>query len=352
MAAPRAAMLLNAVVALALLGAGVASALQRRAGEQARIEAERHRPIEAGGYGYVSSNECRSCHPTQYATWHDSYHRTMTKPATPEHVFGDFANVELHDGPFHVRVSRDDDRFYVEPLAGDVAMGASNPSKTGKPARSPLALVTGSHHMQVYWYETGESRKLGQLPFAYLKDEQRWIPRRAAFLRPPHEARPDEGGRWNTSCIACHTTHGRPRMDPTGGLDTRVAELGIACEACHGPAYQHVRDNASPVSRYRAHLTRGKDGKDGEHAEQIVNPRKLDHQRASEICSQCHAIWLFNDRNEERAWAERGFSYRPGRDPSETMFLLRPSKRESDRKTAMVMARAPDYVLGQFWPST
>jgi hypothetical protein len=31
------------------------------------------------------------------------------------------------------------------------------------------------------------------------------------------------------------------------------------------------------------------------------------------------------------------------------MFLLRPSQREKDPKTASVMARAPDYVLGQFW---
>jgi hypothetical protein len=339
MALPRRAMLLNAAVALALLGAGVASALQRRAGERARNDAERHRPIESDGYGYVSSNECRSCHPTQYATWHDSYHRTMTRPATPEYVHGDFAGVELRDGPYHMRVSREQDRFYVETLQPRAPVAAAS-----APAKQPLALVTGSHHMQVYWYETGEGRKLGQLPFVYLKTEQRWIPRRSAFMRPPHEGHVDEGGRWNTSCIACHSTHGRPRIDAQGKLDTRVAELGIACEACHGPAYQHVRDNASPLSRYRAHLTTSDDD------ERIVNPRELDHERGSQICSQCHGIWLFRDRGQERLWAERGFSYRPGRDPNETMFLLRPSQREKDPKTAQIMARAPDYVLGQFWP--
>ena len=339
MPAGRPRWLLHIGVALLLLGAGVASAVQRRAGEQARVEAERNRPIETGGYGYVSSNECRSCHPQQYATWHDSYHRTMTKPATPEYVFGDFANVELRDGPLHLRVSREGEQFFVAQL--QAAVGGTPAQVVDK---RPLALVTGSHHMQVYWYETGKSRMLGQLPFVFMKDTQRWIPRRHAFLRPPDQPGANEGGRWNTSCIACHTTHGRPRADAQGGLDTRVAELGIACEACHGPAYQHVRDNASPLARYQAHLS------SAERDEQIVNPRKLDHRKASEICSQCHAIWLFNDRGQERAWSERGFSYRPGGDFSESMFLLRPSRRESDPKVADVMKRAPDYVLGQFWP--
>ena len=342
------AMLLNVSVALALLGAGIASALQRRAGERAREEAERHRPIETSGYGYVSSNQCRSCHPTQYATWHDSYHRTMTKPATPENVHGDFGDVDLRDGATHVHVSRDADRFYVETFDPAPALrGGASPTLPGRPERSrgkhELALVTGSHHMQVYWYETGDSRKLGQVPFAYLRTEERWIPRRSAFLRPPQDMRPDEGGRWNTSCIACHSTQGRPRLDPQGGLDTRVAELGIACEACHGPAYQHVRDNGSPFARYQAHLTRADEAS-------IVNPRKLDHRRASEICSQCHAIWLFNDRTQERDWFERGFAYRPGHDPTQTMFLLQPSQRASSTHVATVMSHAPDYVAGQFWP--
>src|SRR5580658_8205997 len=30
---------------------------------------------------YVTSSACRSCHPSEYASWHDSFHRTMTQPA-------------------------------------------------------------------------------------------------------------------------------------------------------------------------------------------------------------------------------------------------------------------------------
>src|SRR4029453_4794303 len=30
---------------------------------------------------FVTSATCKACHPAQYATWHASYHRTMTPPA-------------------------------------------------------------------------------------------------------------------------------------------------------------------------------------------------------------------------------------------------------------------------------
>ncbi|MDB4968040.1 MAG: hypothetical protein JWN44_3729, partial [Myxococcales bacterium] len=45
--------------------------------------------------GYVSSDACRACHPTEYATWHRSYHRTMTQPASARAVRAPFAGETL-----------------------------------------------------------------------------------------------------------------------------------------------------------------------------------------------------------------------------------------------------------------
>ena len=56
---------------------------------------EKHRPIQVLRDGYVSSIRCRTCHPQQYASWHASYHRTMTQVATPETVATTFDGVEL-----------------------------------------------------------------------------------------------------------------------------------------------------------------------------------------------------------------------------------------------------------------
>ena len=40
--------------------------------------------------GYLESNDCRKCHERNYATWHATFHRTMTQEANPQSVLGDF----------------------------------------------------------------------------------------------------------------------------------------------------------------------------------------------------------------------------------------------------------------------
>jgi hypothetical protein len=46
------------------------------------IEAEvADRPARVRSGGYVSSDACRECHPREHASWHASYHRTMTQVA-------------------------------------------------------------------------------------------------------------------------------------------------------------------------------------------------------------------------------------------------------------------------------
>ncbi|HKU39652.1 MAG TPA: multiheme c-type cytochrome [Polyangiales bacterium] len=317
------------VVATGVLALSAAVLLQAAGAGRARDASERNRPRAVLDADYVSSAECKSCHPQQYDSWFSSYHRRMTQLATPDSVIGEFDGRDL-DG---YRISRVGDRYFVDVPA----------LRSGEqPARRPISLVTGSHHMQVYWFETGENRALGQLPFGYLKADRRWVPRASMFLEPPGDARPSEIGRWNSSCIACHTTHGRPRADLHGAYDSAVAEFGIACEACHGPGREHVDNFGSPLSRYARHL--GAPAASG-----IVHPQKLDHRKASEICSQCHALWQHRGAQGEAAWNDHGGSYRPGGDPAESMWLLQPSAAKDDARVAWVMKNRRSYADGQFW---
>jgi hypothetical protein len=338
MSARSGAALLQACAIALAAGAVAATVVEQRTRTRARDAAERHLPVESTALGYVSSRSCRPCHLEQYASWHDSYHRTMTQPATPENVHAPFDGRALVDGVHRVKLQREGDAFFVD---GQTTPGVLAP--WAEFGRQKLALVTGSHHMQVYWYETGKGRMLGQLPFAWLQDEQRFIPRRAAFLRPPHAPRPVEDGRWNQSCIQCHTTQGRPRPTADGELDTRVAELGIACEACHGPGREHVAAHSSPLARYRGHLV-------DDASDDVVNPRRLDHEKSSAVCGQCHGIWQFKSGADERAWWDHGFAYRPGGDPEQSMWLLQPSRAAEDTRVAGVLKSDPEYVRGQFWP--
>ena len=116
-----------------------------------------------------------------------------------------------------------------------------------------VVMTTGSHHMQFYWRSSRNGRSVSVFPFAYLAEDERWVPRESVFLRPAAGMFSAEEGRWNTVCIQCHATHGRSRAARPGGPDTHVAEFGIACEACHGPAHEHVARNRLPHRRYDRH---------------------------------------------------------------------------------------------------
>lgn len=47
---------------------------------------------------------------------------------------------------------------------------------------------------------------------------------------------------WNSRCAECHSTGLDKNYDPASGqYQTRYQEVNVACEACHGPAAEHVR---------------------------------------------------------------------------------------------------------------
>ncbi len=130
-----------------------------------------NRPIKQLTPEYVSSDSCRSCHPGNYASWHASFHRTMTQVATIENVASDMDGLNLSFHGTDYRVERKGPAYF----ATSKPTGAPDEA-FGKPAQ--IVLLTGSHNLQIYWTETGEGRTLGQLPFAYVvaekKSGRRW----------------------------------------------------------------------------------------------------------------------------------------------------------------------------------
>jgi hypothetical protein len=113
--------------------------------------------------------------------------------------------------------------------------------------------------------------------------------------------------RWNDNCVFCHNVAPNPgKRAGTGGphFDTQVAELGVACEACHGPGLQHARANANPLRRYALHLSGAPDPS-------IVNPARLAPERALDVCGRCHGQRITDD---VEAFLRRGDPFVPGDD--------------------------------------
>src|SRR5690606_12057776 len=159
-----------------------------------------------------------------------------------------------------------------------------------------IEMTTGSHHYQAFWVLGQRGNELWQFPFVYHFESQRFIPRDDAFLQPP-DAKPHRA-RWNSNCIQCHAVMGQPAHDEASDrFESSVVELGIACEACHGPGRQHAERHKNPVTRYRQRASEAADPT-------IVNPARLAPDRAAAVCGQCHSYFVPRDPKD---WWQHGF---------------------------------------------
>lgn len=161
---------------------------------------------------YAGSAKCGSCHADVYKKWELTPHARMARDpkSSPESVLGDFTN----NPPFqrkdvvYVLGSRWTQRYVVE--------------KNGRYfVKAPIWSITGKSWDRSYWVD-----------------------------KP-----------WDLFCEGCHTTG----FESKG--EAKFAELGIGCEACHGPG--------------KAHADAGGSG-------HIINPAKLTSERREMICQSCH----------------------------------------------------------------
>lgn len=274
----------------------------------------------------------------------------MTQAATPDAIVGKFDGTTVVSQGLAYRVFQKDGEFWAEMPDPDGMMYVKQGGKKLDPKDVPrvecrVVMATGSHHYQTYWVKSPRyDRVLQTLPLVYLIKDQRWIPREAAFLRPPHEV---DGfiTQWNHHCIRCHSTGGNPGLDPkTGMLDTRVAELGIACESCHGPGAEHARLNQDPLRRYRAHLSDQPDSS-------IVNPARLDkvdHRASSQVCGQCHGVFVMRDEFAME-FAAKGELYRAGEDLDKTRYYIQYPKAGARPEQLEELRRNPRFFQQRWW---
>ncbi|UJR80969.1 ammonia-forming cytochrome c nitrite reductase subunit c552 [Sandaracinus amylolyticus] len=252
---------------------------------------------------YVGSGECRRCHPVHHESWSRTFHRTMTQDArTPGAVLGAFDGRSVEYGGITSRMERDGERFVITSERDGEAIDEVEIDRT-----------VGSHRYQQYLARRGDA--WWRLPIAWDVAEQRFVHMNAAFLTADPEGL-EEGAialadhrrhvtRWNDNCVFCHNVAPDPGLDPvTQRFTTEVAELGIGCEACHGPGSEHVARNRDPLRRYVLH---GSDEPDPT----IVSPARLDPARRADLCGRCHGQRITDDVD---AFLAHGDPFVPGDD--------------------------------------
>jgi predicted CXXCH cytochrome family protein len=194
-------------------------------------------PAEAAA-GYVGSAVCGTCHAAEHDAWTASDHHRAWQPAAAATVLGDFGGARFDDHGEAVRFERRDGAYYVHTIDRG---GASAPQRVEwtfgvDPLQQYLVSQTGGRLHVLPW--AWDTRKSGD-------GGQRWY-----SLYPDEDLEPGDalhwtgwGQNWNSQCGDCHATHLRKGYDEhTQTFATTWSEVGVGCEACHGPGSTHAKD--------------------------------------------------------------------------------------------------------------
>ncbi len=290
-------------------------------------------PLVHGENGFVGSTTCRACHPDHHASWADTFHSTMTQRATPETVLGPFDGREITFEGRTGKVRRDGDRFLM-----DVPLSAPEQGL----ATREVALTVGSRRYQQYFERVEQDGGVvfKRLPLLWHLEAGRWMHLNGVFLEPDNPDWDQHRATWNQNCIFCHNTGVQPgahdplRLDTS--FDSTVAEVGIACETCHGPGAEHVAKHDSALDRWTGWA------EDPEAAPAITDPSELDQARQLALCGQCHGQRLPDPRPRINDWLTTGPTFRPG-------DLLTSHVEPIRIDTPSLRADQPELFRQRFW---
>lgn len=180
---------------------------------------------------YVGSQTCAECHADAYSAWEGSHHALAWTPAESDFILGDFNNTEFsHDGTVS-RFRLEEGKPFVEVT-----------EKDGVTTDYPIHSVAGVAPLQQYLLETEEGR-LQSFDVVWDVEEERWY-----HLYPDQDLPPDDGlhwtgpyKNWNARCAECHATGFEKNYSSSDRSYASVqAEIGVGCEACHGPGSAHL----------------------------------------------------------------------------------------------------------------
>ncbi|MCG3192621.1 MAG: hypothetical protein DIJKHBIC_01868 [Thermoanaerobaculia bacterium] len=251
--------------------------------------------VDLGTVRYEGSRSCFGCHEERYATWHQTYHRTMTQPASETSVVGDFSDRSHSFAGVTSHFRKRDGKFFIE-----------TENEAGTREEFEVVRTVGSHRYQQYVTRRGDRHV--RLPLAWNIQEKSWFHLNGGFLDPDSAPFSQHYSLWDGNCIFCHNTRPDPGYDwKKETFSSRVAELGIACEACHGPGGLHVDKNASWLRRTLLKKTGWPDPT-------IVAPDRLPKDRQVQVCGRCHGQRLPNPPEKIRDLMSAGDPFVPGQD--------------------------------------
>ncbi len=257
------------------------------AGAAALSPAAETNPRPAPPEPYAGSASCRQCHESFYQLWAPSHHGLAMQPYT--FAFAQ-ANLTAPEGP--VKIGKNEYLACVGKEEGWVLERGPEGQK-----RHQIAHVMGGKN--VYYFLTPLERgRLQTLPVAYDVRTEKWFDTAASGVRHFPRAAADTPVHWtdpmytfNTSCHGCHVSQLSTNYDlKTDTYRTTWAEPGINCEACHGPAQEHIRV-CQAVSRASSPRFEGGTPSTRQAPQdlKIIRTKPFTAEQTNSMCGSCHA---------------------------------------------------------------
>jgi hypothetical protein len=279
-------------------------------------------PALASAAGYIGSEACKNCHPTQFTGWSKSLHNFPLKTVAE---LGDaiFVNDADGNGQDDFKDTLDFNNSATDSLIEANANGTA--LKNSRPNAPILKIVNGKHIISIagvefeiqrtqggngLWkqrYQTKVGKSYYISPVQYNEISKKYEAYNASHWysgTPANTPRYTQAygtdalvaqfgalnttatklgtaRSWENRCSGCHQT-GLTLDSQTqayaGDNVTEVVsgyvELNIGCEACHGPGAQHVNSSGNPAF--------------------ITNPANLERlgvggiRLADQVCGNCH----------------------------------------------------------------
>jgi predicted CXXCH cytochrome family protein len=190
---------------------------------------------------YAGSEKCHSCHEKEYSLWKDSHHYQAMQPASDETVLGDFSGSAFEYAGIRSRFYRKDGKFFVE-----------TDNAKGELQEFEVSYTFGFYPLQQYLipFPNGRYQALNIVWDSRPEAEggQRWV-----HLYPDEAVTHEDGlhwtgsfQNWNSRCATCHSTGLKKNYSGSSdSYQTSWTEINLGCEACHGPASDHLAWAAS-----------------------------------------------------------------------------------------------------------
>ncbi len=188
---------------------------------------------------YLGSSTCTACHADADAAWRGSDHAlawTLPGEAT---VLGDFDGATFDRQGIVTRFSRRGSAFVIETEDG-----------RGQRRSFDVVGIAGIHPLQQYLLSP-EPGRTQAFDLAWDTVRHEWFDLYPGEALPPGDGMHWTGPykSWEARCAECHATGFSRNYDAgTRTYAPQEAEIGVGCEACHGPGEAHNAWAEAPES--------------------------------------------------------------------------------------------------------